>query len=99
MFPGNDTGSENGSVSGLDDGGAMTSPADCAGTAYLRGSGATSGIVNTTSDSVGYVSLICAPEFRRTCAIFGTGSLYCSVARSPELCPAGTTCCSRALAW
>ena len=59
---------------------------------YLRGSGAISAMLNVTSASVGYVSVI-FPD-RRTAACFGTGSLYVNVARS-EI---GTACCSSARA-
>ena len=59
---------------------------------YLRGSGAISAMLNVTSVSVGYVSVI-FPD-RRTAACFGTGSLYVNVARS-EI---GMACCSSARA-
>lgn len=91
--------SENGTVNGTVNvpatgaGGTSASVFCC--TPYLRMSGATSPIVNVTSQRVGYFSGSC-PE-RRTSACFGMGSSYRSVISCPES-PTVTACCSWARA-
>src|SRR5262249_53155949 len=65
-LPGKLTGRENGSAKSVIVGGAITRPAVCGGTAYFLGSGATSGIVNTTSVRVGQASVTAAVALRRT---------------------------------
>lgn len=62
---------------------------------YFLGSGATSPIVNVTSQSVGHFS-VTWPE-RRTSACLGIGSSYRRTARLPSA-PTGTACCSTARA-